>query len=542
MAVVSISKIQVRRGQKSAGTGLPQLASGELGWAIDTQELFIGNGAVSEGAPQVGNTKLLTEHDNLFDLADTYSYNLDADNIRTGASPQNPLQRTLQNRLDDRVSVKAFGCKGDGSECTAELQQAIDQLFINTATKGNPESRVVLHMEPGEYLINDTVYLPPYVTILGSGSDKTIIKQTSVAPVFRTVNESSTPGTPAADSNSTFLNQARNIRLSGLTLDVSSAPGDHAVVVLQSCRDSLFYDIKIAGDYLLSSSDIDDSNTAFELNSLSSAVTCKNNYFGKIDIQNIGYGFVSKFDISNNTVSDSRIESVGYGVVFGKDISLGAVGQSVGPTHNTIKSCVFDSVSRNAVWINAGQHNTSSRNRYFSVGNDNGTSANATYSVLFFNDQYNTSDNDYFERANNLSVDQSFANVPFVPLVEGKHFFDYDFALKTQISELPQPATVFRLPGLASGTYLIDYWYDSDAYSILRSGQLKLVLNIQTGEVVVSDDYEYSGPSGFSRNLNFTALLSDEDGDSTTETLLIQAENTVASDSAAVYFKFTARS
>ena len=60
MAVVQISKIQVRRGKKTV-SGIPQLASGELGWAVDTQELYIGNGSVAEGAPAVGNTKILTE-------------------------------------------------------------------------------------------------------------------------------------------------------------------------------------------------------------------------------------------------------------------------------------------------------------------------------------------------------------------------------------------------------------------------------------------------------------------------------------------------
>ena len=45
MAVVQISRIQVRRGRINSGTGLPQLASGEMAWAIDSQELYIGNGA-----------------------------------------------------------------------------------------------------------------------------------------------------------------------------------------------------------------------------------------------------------------------------------------------------------------------------------------------------------------------------------------------------------------------------------------------------------------------------------------------------------------
>ena len=74
MAVIQISRIQIRRGQKNQGSGIPQLAGGELGWAMDSQELFIGNGSVAEGAPLVGNTKILTENDNLFELADQYTY------------------------------------------------------------------------------------------------------------------------------------------------------------------------------------------------------------------------------------------------------------------------------------------------------------------------------------------------------------------------------------------------------------------------------------------------------------------------------------
>ena len=68
MAVVQISKIQHRRGKETISGGIPQLASAELGWAIDTQKLYIGNGSVSEGAPAVGNTEILTANTNLFDL------------------------------------------------------------------------------------------------------------------------------------------------------------------------------------------------------------------------------------------------------------------------------------------------------------------------------------------------------------------------------------------------------------------------------------------------------------------------------------------
>ena len=57
MAVIQISKIQVRRG---LGEDLPNLASGEMGWSIDERRLFIGNGTLTEGAPDIGNTEILT--------------------------------------------------------------------------------------------------------------------------------------------------------------------------------------------------------------------------------------------------------------------------------------------------------------------------------------------------------------------------------------------------------------------------------------------------------------------------------------------------
>ena len=59
MAVIQISKIQVRRGLQE---NLPQLASGELGWSIDERRLYIGNGTLVEGAPTVGITEILTEY------------------------------------------------------------------------------------------------------------------------------------------------------------------------------------------------------------------------------------------------------------------------------------------------------------------------------------------------------------------------------------------------------------------------------------------------------------------------------------------------
>ena len=57
MAINVISRIQVRSGNAE---DLPLLAKGELGWSVDTQQLFIGNGTYADGAPTLGNTQILT--------------------------------------------------------------------------------------------------------------------------------------------------------------------------------------------------------------------------------------------------------------------------------------------------------------------------------------------------------------------------------------------------------------------------------------------------------------------------------------------------
>ncbi len=246
MAVVQISKIQVRRGRKNSGTSLPQLASGELGWAIDSQELFIGNGSVSEGAPYVGNTKVITEHDNILDLALQYQYKRNDATIQTGLTASNPIQRTVQERLDDTVSIRSFGAVGDGeTDDTLAIQRAIDQLYLNDATKGSEVSRIVLNFEAGVYYISEPLRIPPFATLRGAGEDKTVIQQHGLYPAVVTVNELSTPGSYSDISTTEFINQPRNIEVSGMTFENLTL--NYPALQLDACRDSTFKDIKFKG-------------------------------------------------------------------------------------------------------------------------------------------------------------------------------------------------------------------------------------------------------------------------------------------------------
>ena len=59
MAVLEVAKIQVRSGLYE---DLPALDTGEFGWCVDTQQLFIGKGTLAEGAPETGVTEISTEY------------------------------------------------------------------------------------------------------------------------------------------------------------------------------------------------------------------------------------------------------------------------------------------------------------------------------------------------------------------------------------------------------------------------------------------------------------------------------------------------
>jgi len=228
MAVVQISRIQVRRGKENSGSGLPQLASGEMAWGIDSQNLYIGNGSVAEGAPYVGNTKILTANDlgangNILDLI-TYQYKKDDYSIQTGVLGANyPYVRATQSKLDENPSIADFGAVGDGvTDNTATIQLAINQLFLNPINVSNTASRVKLFFPAGTYIVSSTIYIPSYATLEGVDKDKTIIQNNGTGPVFQFVNDTASAGVPNIFTMST-VEKATYVALgsSGTTVKLS---------------------------------------------------------------------------------------------------------------------------------------------------------------------------------------------------------------------------------------------------------------------------------------------------------------------------------
>jgi len=189
MAIVQISRIQIRRGLQQ---DLPQLASAEMGWSLDSQRLFIGNGLTTEGAPTSGVTEILTQNSNIITLLGLYTYQGAAAGytVVTGPDSSHPITRSFQSKLDDTVSVRDFGAVGNGiADDTVAIQRALTQIYSPTYNDGIPLVRRTIYFPAGTYLTSSTILIPPYASLRGDGRQNTIITSANVsAPIFQTTD------------------------------------------------------------------------------------------------------------------------------------------------------------------------------------------------------------------------------------------------------------------------------------------------------------------------------------------------------------------
>lgn len=522
MAVIQISKIQLRRG-KEQEEGIPQLASGELAWAIDTQKLYIGNGAVSEGAPQVGNTRILTDKDNLFELAQDYQYRENNSAIQTGLQPNFPVQRTLQQRLDQRVTNEEYGIQPDGSDQTVKIQHAIDNLFLNPSYVNGNTLRVTLEFLPGTYIISSTIFLPSNVTIVGAGIDKTVFQFTGLSqPVFRFINETSTKTSRATLGSTTTLNQPKNSFLKGFSI----ITGDPTVngFLMPAVRDSVFEDIKITGSYGDSGSN---QSKGFEMQALSSVTTCKRNKFNRVITDGMKYPVYSLFDITNNVFTECEFRDAFQGFYLG-DNTESPVGKQYGPRYTIISGCIFEDIDRQGIYISKGYGNRSTDNVFRNVGNDGSGNSNNQTSIILFESHGNISVNDTFDRRisssqivaqyEDLSVSE-IGTETYLPEVDGNVYQEMASTSRCILQgNTFSPIQLFRIPVTSDCSIEITYLLRSakdtaPRYNQVRRGTLNLIvdyLNIDSVQqhVRLVDDYEYVGEEFDDDNIIFSATIS----------------------------------
>jgi hypothetical protein len=237
MAVTQISRIQHRRGLEQ---DLPQLSSAELGWSVDTRQLYIGNGTLEEGAPLVGVTRILTEHD-VADITSNTSFysnytfvgNAAGYTAQTGPSALAPVIRNFQEKFDDFVNVRDFGAVGNGTtDDTLALNRAIQQIYKSTVSPTEPRARRTIYFPGGTYLTSDTLLIPTYARLVGDGLSSTTIQQINGNRPVANICDSSFQSGSLIGTNSAVL--PTGIELNGINFFNSNSNIAQPILVIDS--------------------------------------------------------------------------------------------------------------------------------------------------------------------------------------------------------------------------------------------------------------------------------------------------------------------
>lgn len=286
MAVTTIARIQHRRGLKEDLP--PSLAEGELGFCMDTRELFIGNSAASSG-----NTQVLTDTS---DVVQSIPYEfLSSTSVvsQTGANMNEPVVRTLQQQLDDQwVNIRAYGAQGDGqTDDTAAINRAIQDLSTKNLSVAESvwQARKALWFPSGTYLITSSLLVYPWVRLVGEHQTSTQIQLTTGGPapttLFTTVDSQGQTGASIGNNGAVAPQQ---IYVSDLSFTTSE---DHDLILLTRAQHVSFERCTFSAAWNLGDAIPLTAPIAVQIEKLGGAIDCEHYQFTECTFQNIPWAF-----------------------------------------------------------------------------------------------------------------------------------------------------------------------------------------------------------------------------------------------------------
>lgn len=412
MSILQISRIQMRRGHQEDLP--PQLASGELGWSIDARRLFIGNGTTEEGAPELGNTEILTNFSDPLSLTGGYTFKGLAAGyeVSTGASFSSQVFRSMQDKFDDLANVRDFGAVGDGiTDDTFAFNHALEQLYKDEwltvdmtvpTDRHHVRIRRTLYVPAGTYLLSsDAIHLLPYVKLKGDGKNATVIIQThATKPVIDAIDGTNIP-TPGPG----------RFEVDGMTL-IASANND--VMSFDSIKDGLFTRVRMQGELpTIPGTDLS-SCVKIAGAGIGSTTMTSDLLFLDCDFNGRNYGIFCDKNLTRVNVIGGEFTDLYRGVSLGQQPPVTAPAESIASikiTHsffdNIVREGIYSAISPNIFNI------VSAFNTYKDVGNNPGTS------VIYFGGDNCYSIGDMFDRpfdsvvpAINFNGKACFATMP----------------------------------------------------------------------------------------------------------------------------------
>ena len=532
MPIVQISRIQHRRGK---ATDLPQLAAGELGWSVDTQRLYIGNGTVADGAPAVGNTEIVTSGSPSFSAALSYVYKGylgDATPIVTGASGD--FTRTLQATLDDHVSVKAFGAKGDNSTADVlAIQRALDELYSDT-DQDDTRARRVLFFPAGTYRINASLKIPPYAHLVGEGPDKTVIRNSGSNAVAVTMDDDGQVYGSIGNGGATTPTQ---IQIEGITLKNTVA---HPGMSIDNATKVYFNNCKFEGSY--AQGGVDSTNSKGVTVRSTTALPCSQIVFNQCQFSKFARLVDLSYDATNVRFSDCDFSTSRYGALLGEQMDGSTNGLINGPRDIQFSGSSWSTIHQQAIWVKpaagadtgVGARNVISYGNWYAkdVANSNeGIGSIREVPIIQFDNDECTSLLDFFERTDLRRVDGS-SELNAAPELQGIGITTKAIKSQTLVNNQSSAATINEYPALAGKGLKVNYKIRRGTLD--RTGEL--IISASTNGVNYDDTYTESGTDV---GVELSAVLDNKDSTAGSETVALKYTSTNTGTAATIDYQTT---
>ena len=439
MAIVQISRITNRKGLEE---DLPQpLAPAELGWAVDTRQLYIGPGTLAEGSPdEHNNIEILTEYSDILATQTAYTYQGAAAgySAQTGTTVGSPVSQSLQSRLDSYCVVTDFGATGDGvTDDTAAINRALYQLYC---VQANPQIRRSLFFPAGSYLITNTILVPPYAMLYGEGPQSSILNffvttwtstiayaagvlvksgglyyrsnfavpagtglgdQVGGQYYWGDISTGASSGLPqyimqtASSTQQTGVNivspyEPQNILITNMNFATNQIMDG---ALLERAHDCAFTNVGFQGPLTTTTLTVSTDDIAAVRWASTSSLVTSHVTFENCNFNGFTYGTNTAQQIEGITFSNCNFDTLYQGVYLG-----GVTPVNGGPTGVRIITNVFDNIYVEGVVIEGVSLNTTTNNVFYDVGNHFNGAALAASAIIDIDTANNVCLGDMFER------------------------------------------------------------------------------------------------------------------------------------------------